>query len=147
MSRESEHNFNLPLVRSRLLWFVLLWLGSLPAFASQGVTLTWNPSPDTNAVGYKIYYGSVSGIYTNTLTVGSATTVTVSGLVDGGTYYFSATALSVSGAESAFSNEAMDVIPQATNSPATTDTNTTTNPPNPPAGGSGSTSASQPPTL
>jgi len=128
MSRASANTGNRPFARNCFLWVVLLWLGQLPAFADQSVTLTWNPSPDTNAVGYKIYYGGTSGVYTNTVNVGSATTATVGGLTAGATYYFSATTVSASGAESAFSNEANYVIPLV-------DTNA-------PTGGT-----SQPPTL
>jgi carbon monoxide dehydrogenase subunit G len=93
---------------------LLLCLGQIPAFAGS-VTLTWNPSTDTNAVGYKIYYGGNSGVYTNTVSVGSATSVTISGLLEGATYYFSATTVSAVGVESAFSNEATFVLPVTSN--------------------------------
>ena len=109
---------------------VLLCLAPWSVFA-QSVTLTWNPSPDTNAVGYKIYYGGASGVYTNTVSVGSATTATISGLLAGVTYYFSATTVAASGAESPFSNEATYVPVAVTNSPI----------------GTGSSPAGLPPTL
>jgi hypothetical protein len=90
--------------------------------------------------GYKIYVGVVSGDYTNAVNVGTATNATMFGLVPGTTYYFTATTVSDSGAESAFSNEASYAIPLGTNAPVTT----TTNAP-PPTGGT--SPASQPPTL
>ena len=83
----------------------------------QSVTLTWNPSTDSNVAGYKVYYGVASGIYTNTVDVGNATNATISGLVAGVTYYFTTTALDVSGAESGFSNEVSYKVPTNTTLP------------------------------
>ena len=54
----------------------------------QSVTLEWDPSPDTNIAGYKLYYGAVSRGYTNAINVGNVTRARVSGLVEGVTYYF-----------------------------------------------------------
>jgi len=69
------------------------------------LTLDWNPSPSPDIVGCHLYYGTVSGEYTNTVVVGDVTTVTVSGLLSGVTYYFAVTAVDASGEESDFSNE------------------------------------------
>jgi hypothetical protein len=76
------------------------------AVASQSVTLTWNPSVNTNVAGYKIYYGAASLTYTNSITVGNVTNTTVTGLADDTTYFFAATTYDSTGAESEFSNEA-----------------------------------------
>jgi hypothetical protein len=73
--------------------------------AAGSVTLAWDRSSDTNITGYKVYYGGASGTYTNTVNAGSATNATVSGLVQGTTYYFAATAYASSGMESPFSIE------------------------------------------
>lgn len=80
-------------------------------FAQQSVELLWNPSPDTNVVGYNIYYGISSGHYTSEISAGNNTTVEVTGLVQGVTYYFAATSYDSSGDESDFSNEASYYIP------------------------------------
>ena len=119
MSRAPNSNWNMPFIRNWLLWSVLLMLGRWPAFADHSVTLGWDPSPDTNTVGYKVYYGGASGVYTNNVFVGNVTTGTVSALTGGATYYFSATAVSSSGAESIFSNEASAAIPQSVSQPPT----------------------------
>ncbi len=76
------------------------------AFASQSVTLTWDPNTDTNVVGYKIYFGGTSQVYTNSISVGNVTNTTITGLLDGTTYFFAATTYDASGVESDFSNEA-----------------------------------------
>ncbi len=79
--------------------------------ADQSVTLTWNPSSATNIAGYKIYYGPASHNYTNVVVVGNTTSATISGLVAGTTYFFSATTFDGAGDESAFSNEASYAVP------------------------------------
>ncbi|HNT14962.1 MAG TPA: Ig-like domain-containing protein [Verrucomicrobiota bacterium] len=80
--------------------------GSFSARAAE-VRLAWDPSPDPQVVGYRIHYGPGSGSYTNAITVGAATTATISGLLVGATYYFAATAFNTNGDESVFSNEVM----------------------------------------
>ncbi len=93
------------------LWLAMfvLALGSTLAHAADSdptsVSLAWNPSPDTNVVGYRLYYGAVSGQYTNSVLVGSTSATTITGLVNGTTYYFAITAHDAGGLESAFSNE------------------------------------------
>jgi hypothetical protein len=106
--------------------------------ASQSVTLTWVPSMDAAVAGFKIYYGPATHAYTNSLTLGLVTNVTVDGLVEGATYYFAATTYGTNGNESDFSNEAIYAIPAivtpppVTNPPVVVVTNTppvVTNPP------------------
>ena len=80
----------------------------------QSVTLAWNRSTDPTVVGYKIYYGGASGTYTNTLSAGNATNVTISGLVGGTTYYFAATTYNSSGVQSPFSTEVSYSVPTNT---------------------------------
>jgi hypothetical protein len=70
------------------------------------VPLAWNPSNDPNVAGYRIYYGSASQLYTNSVTVGEVTNTVIGGLIDGCTYYFAAKSYDSAGNESEFSNEA-----------------------------------------
>jgi hypothetical protein len=69
------------------------------------VTLAWNPSPDADVTGYRVYYGPASGSYTNSIAVGNVTSNTITGLVNGAPYYFAVTAYDWRGMESPFSNE------------------------------------------
>lgn len=96
------------------------WLGLLLALvltaaaqAGSGVNLTWDASPEPGVVHYKIYYGTGSYNYTQTLMVGTVTSATIEGLTEGVTYYFAVTALSEFGEESDFSNEAVYVVPRS----------------------------------
>ena len=90
---------------------VIMLLVQLPARAGQSVTLAWNPSVATNVAGYKIYSGTTSHDYATTNIVGTATNVTLSGLVEGKTYYFAATTYDSAGDVSAFSSEASYTVP------------------------------------
>jgi hypothetical protein len=69
------------------------------------VTLAWDRNTESNISGYKIYYGTGSRVYNWFIDVGNATKYTVTGLADGATYYFAATAYDASDKESTYSSE------------------------------------------
>jgi len=94
----------------RLCWLLFL-LVPLAVWGDQTVTLAWDRSPSADATGYNIYYGAHTGAYTNRVNVGNVSTVSVSGLKEGVTYYFAATAYNSSGLESDFSNEVSYTVP------------------------------------
>jgi hypothetical protein len=75
------------------------------------VTLGWDASPSTDITGYRIYYGAVSGNYTNSVTVGNVTSNSIPGLVIGATYYFTTVAFNSIGLESTYSNEIVYTVP------------------------------------
>ncbi len=77
--------------------------------------LAWDPSTDPTTVGYCLYYGSASGNYTTRVDLKTNTTVTVTNLTGGQTYYFAATAYNAANVESPPSNEASFVA--STNPP------------------------------
>ena len=79
--------------------------------AAQSLKLSWNPSKDPSVSGYNVYYGKSSGVFDHKVSVGNATTVTVSGLVEGTTYYFVATASTTSGLESPPSGQISYTVP------------------------------------
>ncbi len=95
------------LVATALFWVI----GALRVFAVQSVSLAWDPSPDTNVVGYFLHYGTASGSYPNRIDVGNTTNAAVPGLIEGRVYYFVATAYNAAGLESDPSNELMFTVP------------------------------------
>jgi fibronectin type 3 domain-containing protein len=76
------------------------------------VSLSWT-DPGTGIVGYYVYRGSVSGGPYAKITSALDTPPAYSdnSVVAGQTYYYVATAIDGSGTESAYSNEALAVIP------------------------------------
>jgi hypothetical protein len=101
---------------------VLISLLILTVAASQAgsVQLSWT-APTTNAdgtpltdlAGYMVYYGTASQMYTTTVDVGLTTSAVLSGLAEGTTYYFTATAYDTSANESARSKEVSYLVPVA----------------------------------
>ena len=70
------------------------------------ITLAWDPSPDSDVTGYRIYYGTESRNYTFTpVDVGNVTQHTIRSLSRKGIYYFAVTAYTDDGTESPFSSE------------------------------------------
>ncbi len=79
--------------------------------ASGSQQLTWDASPSEDVLGYKVHYGTNSGIYPNIVTfLNTGLTNTVTGLVVGQTNYFVATAFNSFLIESKPSNEFATVV-------------------------------------
>lgn len=74
------------------------------------VTLGWNHSPYAGTVGYRIYYGGSSSVYTNSAIVGYTDVAAMTGLQWSTRYYFAVTAYDEDGNESVFSNEATALV-------------------------------------
>src|SRR5712691_6950538 len=86
-----------------------------PALSSAAqVTLAWDANTDPDLAGYKLYYGTSSRSYQSSVDVGNVTSYTLSGLLEGQTYYFAATAYNLSLNESGFSNEVSKAIADVT---------------------------------
>jgi hypothetical protein len=95
-------------VRSLFLTVLSLFLCALlsPALChAADVTLAWDANTETDIAGYRIYYGLASRNYDHVLDVGNNRTCVVTGLEQGQTYYFAATAVNSASMESDFSNE------------------------------------------
>jgi hypothetical protein len=73
--------------------------------------LAWQPSTDTNVVGYNVYFGGASETYTNKFSAGDTMSAVVSNLMQGATYYFAVTAYDSTGLESPFSSETSYAVP------------------------------------
>ena len=101
-------NYSRRLVRIFPLFVLLLGMALIvPAGIghSAQVSLAWDANTEPNLAGYKVYYGTASHNYGSVLNVGKVTTYTVTGLTDGLTYYFAATAYNTANLESATSGE------------------------------------------
>jgi hypothetical protein len=83
------------------------------ALAVQSVTLAWEQSVNPSVIGYNVYYGTASGVYTQKLSVGDVTSATITGLVAGTTYYFVITAYNAGGLESDPSNQVSYTVPES----------------------------------
>ncbi len=99
------------ILHTGLLVGMLILISAVTVFAGNA-TLTWDPpttnadgSPLTDLAGYKLYYGTSSGNYTNSIDVGNVTTYTVVNLTEGLTYFFVVSAYDTLGNESDYSNE------------------------------------------
>ena len=82
------------------------------------VYLAWNANP--NAAGFKVYWGTASGVYSNNLDAGNQNRAIVGGLIEGTQYYFAATAYNDVGTESSYSSEvayAVPIVPPKFNNP------------------------------
>ena len=93
-----------------LIFFFLpcaLSLGPLAsnAFAAATITVAWDKNAETNIIGYKFHYGTVSKNYQYTVDVKNNTSCSISGLAEGTTYYFVVTAYNDKNLESSYSEE------------------------------------------
>ena len=95
-----------------LLLVALLSLLMTAAHAAQ-VTVAWDANADPAVTGYRVHYGTAPGNYTSHIDVGNATSCVISGLAEGITYYFAATAYDGSGHESDYSAAVSYTMPQA----------------------------------
>src|SRR5271170_2765241 len=93
-------------VRKLFCFVVLVAVFGGSTFAAN-VTLTWNPSADPTVADYNIYYLVAHSTYwvahsthINKVSAGQATSVTISNLLGGVTYDFSATTVDTFGVES-----------------------------------------------
>jgi hypothetical protein len=80
-----------------------------PSFGSASVT--WNASTSSGIIGYNLYYGTASRVYTAEASLGIATNATINGLSAGTNYYFAVTAVDSLGLESTYSNEQVFTVP------------------------------------
>lgn len=89
--------------------------------ATQGTKLSWTAptqnndgTPISGLSGYKIYWSTTSGVYTNAQSkdVGNVLTIPIATVTGSNNiYYFVATAYNTTGSESNFSNEVRNTIP------------------------------------
>jgi len=79
---------------------------------TQSITLAWDQGADPTVIGYNLYHGVTSRTYTNMVDAGNATKATISGLVEGVTYFIAVTAYNILGLESDYSDELSYTVPR-----------------------------------
>jgi hypothetical protein len=77
---------------------------------SRYVDLKWDLSAETGLVGYNIYYGKTSGMYTRRRTVGRVNNYRLEGLNNNEVYYFAITAYDSQSRESDYSDEVAVIV-------------------------------------
>ena len=82
---------------------------TVTADTTGAIRLAWDASPDSSVAGYRVYYGTNSGIYHSHVdtgpVAGTEVNFTLAGLAKGQTYYIVVSAYDQYSDESAFSNE------------------------------------------
>ena len=117
MPKAVANDVRQPIPRARMgrgsAWARLFTLAFAMCMASLSwaatMTLAWDSV--TSATSYRLYYGTTSGTYPNSVSAGAATSVSVSGLTSGQRYYFAVTASNAAGAESGYSAEVNAIAP------------------------------------
>jgi hypothetical protein len=119
--------------RTAIFAVMAAFFAGLPGVAqtAQSVTLRWDANPEPDVAGYRVYYGTSSGKYSQSNDVGNVTGTTISNLTAGQTYYFVVTDYDTSGLESLPSNEVAYSVPSPTPTPTPTPTRTPTPAPTP----------------
>ena len=115
-------NLRLSTLIGRVLCVLVLMIIVSRQVEAGSVSLAWNPNPETNVVGYSVYYGTASGTYIGVVDVGNVTSWTVTGLTDGQLHYFAVDAYTSDGAHSPRSAEVSGVTATSAAASLTTPT-------------------------
>ena len=118
MTKKHYENF---FTARTLFIFVLFMLVLCSTAMAETATIAWDPNPEPDIYGYKVFYGTESRNYTDHVDVNSPTQtqVEITGLLAGNTYYFAVKAVDLAGQESDFSDEVSrtyelpNVVPEA----------------------------------
>jgi hypothetical protein len=86
------------------------------------IAFNWTANSESNLAGYKLYIGTLPGLYSTAVDAGMVTTYQLPHLIRGMTYYFALTAYNTAGLESDFTPELMYDVPwPVRNAPPTLD--------------------------
>ena len=97
-----------------------LTIGLIPGVAlCTDITIAWDANNESNLAGYILFYGTSSRSYSNSIDVGNNTQYTLTGLIDGTTYYFAAKAYNTFDIKSDHSKELVYTLPVANSAPNT----------------------------
>lgn len=105
MSARSPRKFSARVVLLAAVAAVVLVTASTAGIAGE-MSIAWDPVSDSDLAGYKVYYGTSPGSYTETKDVGNTTSTTLTGLDPCTVYYVAVKAYDTEGLESeGYSNE------------------------------------------
>jgi hypothetical protein len=90
---------------------IILFVVPVSAANAASVDLQWDPNSEPELAGYRVYWGTSSGNYSASKDVGKTTTTTITGVEEGKTYYFAATAYDGLNNESEYSNQVVFTVP------------------------------------
>ncbi|MEP6890825.1 MAG: fibronectin type III domain-containing protein, partial [Nitrospirota bacterium] len=79
--------------------------GTAPPPPGGSAIVSWNANTEADLSGYRVYYGTSSRNYLNSISVGKVTSATITGLTVGTTYYIAVKAVDTSGNLSGYSAE------------------------------------------
>jgi hypothetical protein len=103
-----------------LLVFGLLTLGLSSGLSAQSVTLAWDRNLAADIAGYRLYCGTASGVYSQTIEVGNVTSAKLSALQAGKSYFFVVTDYNTAGLESPPSNQVLYSVTGGSSTPTPT---------------------------
>ena len=98
------------------LWVLAIVFAQAQLGWAADVLVEWDPNPEADLAGYKLYYGATSrtqGSYAETVVINDKNSTNWSLTLPGDTYYFALTAYDTSGNESSFSDEVSAVVPDS----------------------------------
>lgn len=98
--------------RLPLLVVLLACLASSGATLAGSISLAWDPVPDTDVAGYKVYYGTAPDTYDQVKDVGNVTSTTLTGLDACTRYYIAVKAYDSGGLESTGYSNQIDGLPR-----------------------------------
>jgi len=101
-------------MRGLVVGFVVVLLSVVPCGAAT-VVVAWNASPSPEVTGYRVQYGTASGIWSTTLDVGPALTARL--MLDPGHYFFTVVAYSQTATSAPTIEVAATVPPPTTTDP------------------------------
>lgn len=93
------------LLFSQLISAIILGQSYLTHAEASQVQLIWDSTYSPDLMGYRLYFGNSSRLYTECIDVGNATSYRLEDLNPNQTYFFSVTAYDIHGNESPFSEE------------------------------------------
>ena len=102
-----------------LLLLPLFLLLAVSGASAADVTVAWDANTESDLAGYIFFYGTSSGSYSNSIDVGNNTEYTLTGLIEGTTYYFAVKAYDTSDNASDYSQELAYTVPTANSAPNT----------------------------